>query len=396
MKDGPLSIVILGLSITSSWGNGHATTYRGLVRELAARGHDDAVPRARYAVVCAASRPAQSARLPARALRIADRAEGTLRPGRERRRRGHRRLLRSGRNRRRRMGAANGRRTRRPFTISTRRSPSPRSSAAIAHTSRASSFPATICICPSPAGRRWRGWKRSSVRPVRRRFIARSIPRIISRSTSLRAGTSVTSAPTAPTVSRAWRGSCSRPPPRFAQASFVVAGPQYPPEIAWPENVARIEHLPPAEHRGFYNQQRFTLNLTRADMMRRGLVAERALFEAAACGTPIISDWWPGLDSLLEPGAGNPHRAATPRTCCASCATCPKNAPPRDRRECAAPHPERAHRRPPRGGTRGASARGLPGGAVGAERQDAMSHEDVAMRGGKITLGDRGAGNEQN
>ena len=34
-----LKIVILGLSITSSWGNGHATTYRGLVRELAARGH---------------------------------------------------------------------------------------------------------------------------------------------------------------------------------------------------------------------------------------------------------------------------------------------------------------------------------------------------------------------
>jgi spore maturation protein CgeB len=36
----PLSIVILGLSITSSWGNGHATTYRALVRALADRGHD--------------------------------------------------------------------------------------------------------------------------------------------------------------------------------------------------------------------------------------------------------------------------------------------------------------------------------------------------------------------
>jgi len=35
-----LNIVILGLSITSSWGNGHATTYRGLVRELTARRHD--------------------------------------------------------------------------------------------------------------------------------------------------------------------------------------------------------------------------------------------------------------------------------------------------------------------------------------------------------------------
>src|SRR5690625_1086304 len=34
-----LDIVILGLSITSSWGNGHATTYRGLVRVLINRGH---------------------------------------------------------------------------------------------------------------------------------------------------------------------------------------------------------------------------------------------------------------------------------------------------------------------------------------------------------------------
>src|SRR5687767_7207777 len=35
----PLDIVIIGLSITSSWGNSHATTYRGLVRELVRRGH---------------------------------------------------------------------------------------------------------------------------------------------------------------------------------------------------------------------------------------------------------------------------------------------------------------------------------------------------------------------
>src|SRR3954463_2006468 len=35
-----MDIVIIGLTITSSWGNGHATTYRGLVRELARRGHD--------------------------------------------------------------------------------------------------------------------------------------------------------------------------------------------------------------------------------------------------------------------------------------------------------------------------------------------------------------------
>src|SRR3954462_8727663 len=35
-----LRIVVIGLTITSSWGNGHATTYRGVVRELVGRGHD--------------------------------------------------------------------------------------------------------------------------------------------------------------------------------------------------------------------------------------------------------------------------------------------------------------------------------------------------------------------
>src|SRR4051794_19883821 len=40
MSDQQLRIVILGLSITSSWGNGHATTFRGLVSSLVRRGHD--------------------------------------------------------------------------------------------------------------------------------------------------------------------------------------------------------------------------------------------------------------------------------------------------------------------------------------------------------------------
>lgn len=83
---------------------------------------------------------------------------------------------------------------------------------------------------------------------------------------------------------------------------FVVAGSQYPSGLRWPVNVARIEHLPPAGHRRFYNQQRFTLNLTRADMIAAGYSPSVRLFEAAACGTPIISDEWPGLDEFFTPG----------------------------------------------------------------------------------------------
>jgi len=85
------------------------------------------------------------------------------------------------------------------------------------------------------------------------------------------------------------------------QGRFVVAGPQYPDTEAWPGNVTHQPHLPPAEHRRFYNAQRFTLNVTRKDMIRAGWSPSVRLFEAAACGTPILSDRWPGLESLLVP-----------------------------------------------------------------------------------------------
>ena len=89
---------------------------------------------------------------------------------------------------------------------------------------------------------------------------------------------------------------------RWPDGRFVVAGPQYPPEIAWPRNVRREHHLAPAEHRAFYNAQRFTLNVTRSDMIAAGHSPSVRLFEAAACGTPVISDAWPGLDKFFEIG----------------------------------------------------------------------------------------------
>ncbi|MGI8958713.1 MAG: CgeB family protein [Bryobacteraceae bacterium] len=82
---------------------------------------------------------------------------------------------------------------------------------------------------------------------------------------------------------------------------FVVAGPQYPDTLIWPPNVERIEHLPASEHRQFYNSQKFTLNLTRRDMIRSGYSPSVRLFEAGACGIPILSDEWPGLQSFYEP-----------------------------------------------------------------------------------------------
>lgn len=89
------------------------------------------------------------------------------------------------------------------------------------------------------------------------------------------------------------------PARRWPAGRFAVAGPQYPGSIVWPANVQRIEHLPPAKHRAFYNAQRFTLNITRADMRAAGYSPSVRLFEAAACAVPIISDWWEGLDTFF-------------------------------------------------------------------------------------------------
>lgn len=84
---------------------------------------------------------------------------------------------------------------------------------------------------------------------------------------------------------------------------FVVGGAQFPAGIDWPENVERLEHVPPSEHRSFYNRQRFTLNVTRADMVSAGWSPSVRLFEAGACGTPVISDVWTGLDQLFPADA---------------------------------------------------------------------------------------------
>jgi spore maturation protein CgeB len=65
--------------------------------------------------------------------------------------------------------------------------------------------------------------------------------------------------------------------------------------------VDRIEHMPPERHAQFYNAQRFTLNVTRGDMVAAGWSPSVRLFEAAACGVPVISDPWPGLSDFFYP-----------------------------------------------------------------------------------------------
>src|SRR5712671_7912042 len=83
---------------------------------------------------------------------------------------------------------------------------------------------------------------------------------------------------------------------------FVVAGPKYPDDVRWPANITRIAHLPPTRHQEFYGSQRFTLNITRHNMRLAGFSPSVRLFEAAAAGVPIMTDKWPGLETFFTPG----------------------------------------------------------------------------------------------
>ncbi|MFW6078654.1 MAG: CgeB family protein [Gemmatimonadota bacterium] len=95
----------------------------------------------------------------------------------------------------------------------------------------------------------------------------------------------------------------NEPARRRPDARFVVAGPKYPRDVHWPSNVERFDHLPPADHAAFYSSNRLTLNLTRGEMRRWGWSPSVRIFEAAACGATIVSDRWKGIEAFLSPGA---------------------------------------------------------------------------------------------
>jgi spore maturation protein CgeB len=93
-----------------------------------------------------------------------------------------------------------------------------------------------------------------------------------------------------------------RPAMQSPSRHFIVAGPQYPKNIHWAKNIRRIVHLNPRWHARFYSSSRLNLNVTRREMVMAGYSPSVRLFEAAACGAAIVSDNWPGLDSFFVPG----------------------------------------------------------------------------------------------
>jgi spore maturation protein CgeB len=297
----PRSMVFLGLSITSSWGNGHATTYRGLLRALSARGHD-VLFLERDLAWYADNRDLPSPPYGRTALygsleELTDRFAGDVEradlvvvgsyvpEGRAVTR----------------WVQATGRGTKAFYDIDT-----PATLAALGagrceylEGSQIPGFDLYLSFTGGPTLAR-----------LERDFGAR-------RARALYCSFDATlyyPEPLPPRWDLGYMGTYSadrqaaldrlllEPARRSPSSRFVVAGPQYPDDLAWPSNVERIQHLSPAEHRAFYCRQRFTLNVTRADMVAAGYSPSVRLFEAAACGVPIISDAWPGLETILEPG----------------------------------------------------------------------------------------------
>lgn len=92
------------------------------------------------------------------------------------------------------------------------------------------------------------------------------------------------------------------PARRLPQQDFLIGGAQYPAGFPWTANIRFVRHLPPPEHPAFFSSSRLTLSVTRPAMAGNGWCPSGRLFEAAACGTPVVSDAWPGLESFFTPG----------------------------------------------------------------------------------------------
>jgi spore maturation protein CgeB len=92
------------------------------------------------------------------------------------------------------------------------------------------------------------------------------------------------------------------PARRMPERSFLIGGAQYPEDFPWTGNIFFRRHLPPCEHPAFYGSSALTLNVTRRAMAEMGFCPSGRLFEAAACGVPILSDRWEGLETFFTPG----------------------------------------------------------------------------------------------
>lgn len=93
------------------------------------------------------------------------------------------------------------------------------------------------------------------------------------------------------------------PARRRQDLTFLIGGAQYPGDFPWTSNIRFARHVAPPEHPAFLCSARLNLNITRAPMARMGWCPSGRLFEASACAAPLLSDDWPGLEDFYQPGS---------------------------------------------------------------------------------------------
>ena len=93
------------------------------------------------------------------------------------------------------------------------------------------------------------------------------------------------------------------PARRLPAKRFLIGGAMYPEDFPWTRNIYFVRHVPPPLHPAFYSSSRLTLSVTRSAMAQMGYCPSGRLFEAAACQTPVVSDYWAGLEQFFEPGS---------------------------------------------------------------------------------------------
>ena len=92
------------------------------------------------------------------------------------------------------------------------------------------------------------------------------------------------------------------PARKLPNRRFVIGGAIYPQAFPWTENIFFVRHIPPSEHSAFYCSSKLTVSVTRAPMAQMGYCPSGRLFEAASCGVPVLTDEWEGLEQFFEPG----------------------------------------------------------------------------------------------
>jgi spore maturation protein CgeB len=89
------------------------------------------------------------------------------------------------------------------------------------------------------------------------------------------------------------------PATRLPGRSFLLGGAGWD---AAPSNVRLLGHVPTAEHNAFNSSARLVLNINRDSMARFGFSPPTRVFEAAGAGACLIMDRWEGIEMFLEPG----------------------------------------------------------------------------------------------